>query len=155
MGPGIASHRGRWREHGPLLSQKWSHLSFGSRAQPSFIWSPHTVWTPHTHTCHLLNHLVLKMSQKYSCDVSQPFILPGRTIFQCWATTLCKSFCPLMITQGTKSPLACNQQFLPHAHVVSCYLFVRPSCCSVRLCWTNIMLSSRDTRAGSFLVESV
>ena len=44
------------------------HLA--ARAQPSFIWSPHTVWTPHTHTCHLLNHLVLKMSQKYSCDAS-------------------------------------------------------------------------------------
>ena len=42
----IASQTGWWREHGPLLSQKWSHLSFGPGKHNHLSFGWHTHITP-------------------------------------------------------------------------------------------------------------
>ena len=125
----IASQTGWWREHGPLLSQKWSHLSFGPGKHNHLSFGWHTHITPLASpqpSCPKNVPKALKMS-RYDCtNHSKPPPLHGE------AAQACNSFRPLMISRfarfwlvvRSKSHLACDQQspcFLSHA---SLQLFV-------------------------------
>ena len=126
----IASQTGWWREHGPLLSQKWSQLSFGPGKHNHLSFGWHTHITPLAYPQPSCPKNVSKKPKKMSRDDctnhSKPPPLHGE------AAQARNSFRPLMISHfarlwlvvRSKSHLACDQQspcFLSHA---SLQLFV-------------------------------
>ena len=126
----IASQTGWWREHGPLLSQKWSHLSFGPGKHNHLSFGWHTHITPLAYPQPSCPKNVSKKPKKCPATIAQ--IILSLHLSMGKQHNARNSFRPLMISRfarfwlvvRSKSQLACDQQspcFLSHA---SLQLFV-------------------------------
>ena len=126
----IASQTGWWREHGPLLSQKWSHLSFGPGKHNHLSFGWHTHITPLAYPQPSCPKKVSKKPKKCHATIVQ--IILSLHLSMGKQHNARNSFRPLMISRfarlwlvvRSKSHLACDQQspcFLSHA---SLQLFV-------------------------------
>ena len=126
----IASQTGWWREHGPLLSQKWSHLSFGPGKHNHLSFGWHTHITPLAYPQPSCPKNVSKKPKKCPATIAQ--IILSLHLSMGKQHNAPNSFRPLMISRfarlwlvvRSKSHLACDQQspcFLSHA---SLQLFV-------------------------------
>ena len=120
----IASQTGWWREHGPLLSQKWSHLSFGPGKHNHLSFGWHTHITPLAYPQPSCPKKVSKKPKKCHATIVQ--IILSLHLSMGKQHNARNSFRPLMISRfarlwlvvRSKSHLACDQQspcFLSHA----------------------------------------